>query len=283
MKVYMTDICGDICPENVTIGTADAARTARIKAAVFENIGAAAREKKSARSMKKTVRTVLLVAAISALLTATAYAVASFTMDRRSVPEGETVSGYWTFMDADGNITEQQKLSYPEASMVFTFTGPAETRKEPEFCCFWLPSEPTIGKTDTDGWTGYLADERGTTEGAIPYVVGIGSVPTAYKAQYVLSGRAEIVEETDWGVWHVQKITSDYSESEMYRWYENSRVNYIFLFDAERGYLVQIKGTDDMDTLEHIAREIEVRESDTPYEGHPEVAESISILEPGCG
>ena len=86
MKVYITDICGDICPENVTIGAADEARAARIKAAVFENIGAAAPEKKGHAPREKTVRTLLLAAAIATLLTATAYAVASFTMNRRDVP-----------------------------------------------------------------------------------------------------------------------------------------------------------------------------------------------------
>ncbi len=281
MKIYITDICGDICPDKVTIGTPDEARTARIKSAVFESIGAAVPEEKTARRAKKTVRTLLLAAAITALLSVTAYAVASFTMDRHDVAEGETVSGYWTFVDEDGNITDQQKLSYPEASMVFTFTGPAEAHNKPEFRCFWLPSEPTYGMTDADGWTSYLTDDG--SGDSIPYNIGISNVPTTFKMQEVISGRAEIVEETDWGVWHVQKITSDYSESEIYTYFENDRVNYILLFDAERGYLLTIRGTSDMETLEHIAREIEVRESDTPYEPSASTAESICILEPGRG
>ena len=281
MKIYITDICGDICPDKVTIGTPDEARTARIKSAVFESIGAAVPEEKTARRAKKTVRTLLLAAAIAALLSVTAYAVASFTMDRHDVAEGEAVSGYWTSVDEDGNITEQQKLSYPEASMVFTFTGPAEAHNKPEFRCFWLPSEPTYGMTDAGGWTSYLTDDG--SGDSIPYNIDISNVPTTFKMQAVISGRAEIVEETDWGVWHVQKITSDYSESEMYTFYENDRVNYILLFDAERGYLISINGTSDMETLEHIAREIEVRESDTPYEPSASTAESICILEPGRG
>ena len=118
------------------------------------------------------------------------------------------------------------------------------------------------------------------TSAELPYIITSGSVPTTYKAQYVLSGKAEIVEETDWGVWHVQKITSDYSESEMFAWMD--KANYILLFDAERGYLLTVKGTSDMETLEHIARELEVRESDTPNPPS-DVAETISILEPGRG
>lgn len=40
MKIYLTDACAGVCPEKVDIGRADAALTGRVKAAVFENIGA---------------------------------------------------------------------------------------------------------------------------------------------------------------------------------------------------------------------------------------------------
>lgn len=83
-------------------------------------------------------------------------------------------------------------------------------------------------------------------------------------------------------VWHVMKITSDYSECEGFH-FENDRVNYIILFDAACGYFVNSRGTSDMETLEHIACVIEVRESATPYTSDPAMTESIGILEPGKG
>lgn len=83
-------------------------------------------------------------------------------------------------------------------------------------------------------------------------------------------------------VWHVMKITSDYSECEGFH-FENDRVNYIILFDAACGYFVNSRGTSDMETLEHIACEIEVCESATPYTSDPAMTESIGILEPGKG
>ena len=53
--------------------------------------------------------------------------------------------------------------------------------------------------------------------------------------------------------------------------------------NAGRGYLVSICGTDDMETLRHIARELEIRESGTPYAPNDSVIESFGILEPGRG
>lgn len=103
MKIYLTDACAGICPEKVDIGRADAALTGRVKAAVFENIGAPV-PKAAPRRAKKTLRTVLLAAALTALLSVTAYAVTSFTMQREEIPEGEGLAGRNTYADADGNI-----------------------------------------------------------------------------------------------------------------------------------------------------------------------------------
>ena len=51
----------------------------------------------------------------------------------------EEVSGYWRFYDQEGNLTEQQEWTYPEASIVFTFYGPEEEYNMPEFRFGWLP------------------------------------------------------------------------------------------------------------------------------------------------
>lgn len=285
VTVYISDLCAALCPAEVTIGEENAARTMRIKAAVYENLGMAAPGTRKTRSsatrrMRKSVRTALIAAAIAALLGVTAYAVANFTLNRRDVKPDEVVTGYWTYVDETGAVTENQKWSYPYAGMVFTFSGPETAYNKPEFRCFYLPNEPTEGITDTDGWTSQLAGTPPTGH-SFPYCISASSVPTG-NSQYVINGEAEFVEETDWGAWHVMKITSDYSACEGFN-FENDRVNYIILFDAVRGYFVNIRGTSDMETLEHIAREIEVRESATPYIPNPTMTESIVILEPGRG
>lgn len=282
MTVYITDICAALCPAEADMGRPDAARTARVKSAVFDKLGVdapATARRAAARAGRITRRTALLAAVIAALLGATAYAVASFTLNRRDVEPGESVTGYWTYVDETGAITESQKLTYPNAGMVFTFSGPEAAYNKPEFRCFYLPCDPTEGFTDENGWTSYLTGTPPTGH-SFPYCITASNVPTD-KHQYVINGRAELVEETDWDAWHVLKVTSDYSGcSDIFR-YDNDRVNYILLFDAERGYFVKLSGTSDMETLEHIAREMEIRESAAPYTPNTAVSESISILESG--
>ena len=303
MKIYLTDACAGICPEKVDIGRADAALTGRVKAAVFENIGAPV-PKAAPRRAKKTLRTVLLAAALTALLSVTAYAVTSFTMQREEIPEGEGLAGRNTYADADGNIITDAKAVLPDAGMSFSFTGSEEARNVPQFRCFWLPDEPTYGMTDADGWTQHLINDGDGCSNSIPYVIDIQNVPTG-NSRYVISGRAEAVSEEDWGAWHVQMISSDYVcqvvglHGNRGAWhvqmissdysgtsydYENDRANYVLLFDASRGYLVTVCGTAELETLAHIARELEVRESNIPYVSVDDmVVESVSILEPGRG
>ena len=45
-----------------------------------------------------------------------------------------------------------------------------------------------------------------------------------------------------------------------------------------------VSGTDPLDTLEHIARELEIRDSGRPaFSGEDSAVESIGILDPGRG
>ena len=54
------------------------------------------------------------------------------------------------------------------------------------------------------------------------------------------------------------------------------------MFDPARGYLVQVSGTDSMETLEKIAENLEILESDTPPYEHP-YSETIGFLDLGRG
>lgn len=116
---------------------------------------------------------------------------------------------------------------------------------------------------------------------SFPYCITASNASTG-NSQYVINGEVELVDETDWGAWHVMKISSDYSMHDGFN-FENDRVNYIILFDATRGYFVNICSMSDMETLEHIAREMEIRESDMPYVPDTKISASIGILEPGRG
>lgn len=277
MKIYLTDICSDICPENVDLGQDERERTARIKAAVFDNIGSAS-PAAPRRATRKVFRTVLIAAIIMTLLGVTAYGITSFTMN---INAGDGASGYWRELDENGDVISEQKISFPYASLIFTFNGVNEAGYTPEFRCFWLPCEAKAGFTDEDGWTRYLQGQ-GENDHDFPYLITAANVRVD-GSQYVISGDAKVIKEENWGDWHVAKITSDYSNCTDYFHYTGNHVNYILLFDETRGYLVQISGTSDMETLEHIARELEVRSGATEYIPKPNGSSTIGQLEPGNG
>ena len=77
----------------------------------------------------------------------------------------------------------------------------------------------------------------------------------------MLNGNVSVVKEERLGDWELLEVTSDYSEM-IYSTYD--RANYILLFQKTTGYLVLISGELDMETLEHIAYEMEIRESGIP-------------------
>lgn len=272
MKILLSDIMADCCPVNACIGIQDDEVTERVKALVAEKIG----KKKTHRHIP--ARTLLIAAIITMLLTATAFAVSEYFMNTYMMEAEETVTGRWLIQDADGEVLEEQRLVFPDAGQVFTFTGPEEKHNRPEFRCFWLPTEPdpTFSFTDEEGWTQYLID---TGEGSsLPYVINIANVNT--RCTYILNGSPEIIREFDRGGWHVTEITSDYTDCSVKWGYE--RANFIILFDASRGYLLLIRGTADMETLEHIVNEMEVRESGEPAFDDP-YSETIGIIDPGRG
>ena len=98
----------------------------------------------------------------------------------------------------------------------------------------------------------------------------------------IINGEVTTVKEEIWGDWQVTELTSDYTHCTQHWAYE--RANYVLLFNSEQGWLVMVSGTDDLETLEHIARELEIRDSGEPaFSGEDSAIESIGILDPGRG
>ena len=267
----------DNCPAGISLGREDKAMARRINASVLEKIGE--KQPKPKRMAKKSLRTLLLVAAIAALMGTAAYATSAYFM--KTEKTDEAVSGSWRAVDKEGNLTQDQKLEYPDAGMVLSFEGPEEIPNQPEFRCFYLPSDATFGFTDAEGWATYLSDNGDGP--SIPYIVSAGVVrPGNFKT--VINGKVELVKEEDWGEWHVTELSSDYTDCTWHWIYD--RANFVLLFNAEKGWLVQITGTADLETLEHIARELEIRDSgNRPYfaESEETAVEGIGMIDPGRG
>ena len=275
VQIRISDLMDESCPEEVRLGAEDKAMARRVNAAVMEKIGAA--PSKPRRAAKKTLRTFLLVAVLATLMGTVAYAASGWIMGLKKT-DGP-VSGYYRRVDAEGKLSTDVKLSYPDAGMVLTFEGPAERTTQPEFRCFYLPAEADFGYTDEEGWTYYISDQG---EGAnLPYIVGAGNV-RAGNHRRIINGAVTLVKEEDWGDWHVTELTSDYTNC-TWKWsYE--RANYVLIFNSEKGWLVQVIGTADLDTLEHLARELEIRDSGEPaFSGEDDAIETIGIMDPGRG
>ena len=275
MKIRISDLMDQNCPESVELGATGKDMTRRIESMVMKKIDV--EQPKPRRMRRKTVSTVLLAAAIALLLGSAAYAVSGWFMKLRKTEEPET--GYFRAVDAEGKLTTDFKVTFPDAGMVLSFEGPKERKNQPEFRCFYLPSEANFGFTDEEGWTIYLSDQG---EGAnLPYIISASNV-YAGTHKSVINGEVTLVKEEDWGDWHVTELTSDYTKCTL-RWtYE--RANFVLLFNSEQGWLVSVTGTAPLETLEHIAQELEIRDSGEPaFSGEDQVVEAMGMIDPGRG
>lgn len=272
MQIRITDLMDGCCPEKAEPGRQDAELARRIEREVFMKLNVDNRQIRR----RKVFRIALIAAVIAALMTVTAFAAGLFTMERHQVEDSEEVSGYWRFYDEEGNLTEAQKLTYPDAGIVFTFYGPEDGEyNRPEFRFGWLPEEGEHyeeQKSRSEGWM-YSYGQMCHCD-IISCQAGVMSVPVnGY--QGVLNGEATVLKEETWDCWAVTEVQVDYTDSKMVRWQEP--VNYIYMFDEERGYLAYVKGCDDMDTLEKIAKNMEIRESDTPNTSYGNPLDEIQI------
>lgn len=272
MQIRITDLMDGCCPEKAEPGRQDAELARRIEREVFMKLNVDNRQIRR----RKVLRIALIAAVIAALMTVTAFAAGLFTMERHEVEESEEISGYWRFYDEEGNLTEAQKLTYPDAGIVFTFYGPEDGEyNRPEFRFGWLPEEGEHyeeQKSRSEGWM-YSYGQMCHCD-IISCQAGVMSVPVnGY--QGVLNGEATVLKEETWDCWAVTEVQVDYTDSKMVRWQDP--VNYIYMFDEDRGYLAYVKGCDDMDTLEKIAKNMEIRESDTPNTSYGNPLDEIQI------
>ena len=283
MQIRISDQMEDCCPEGVALGAADEQLTQRIKAEVLNKIKDGDRKPRR----RNGTRILLLAAVIATLMTATAFAAGLFGMRRETVPADEILSGYWRFYEDEGKLVEEQKLIYPDAGLVFTFTGPDRPRYQLEIKPGWLPKGEHY---DQCFRSDYAGDGWGNGFGAfcshdhIPCQIFAYEVDTRGRMSVLNAEPVTIAEET-WDQWKVTKVVADYSNTEwssMNKYW--SIVNYILMFDEEQGILAVVRGEDSMDTLEKIAKNLEIWETDTPMpQGSPQDEIQISMMDIGRG
>ena len=241
------------------------------------------------RRVRRRIGSTLLIAAVLiSLFTITAYALGLFRVEPSELTKENAEDQMWIFTDSEGN--EMRWGDRCEHGFSFYFSG-EETPRRVEFRPGWLPQEPTFWFPGVDidkgspvwdgenvGWLEYLLDERqketnffpepGIHDVGIPYLVTINY---AFKDHYlVFNGACDIVKHENWDQFEVYELTC---EKEIHlrpgvtdREDVISRENYVLLFSLDEGYMINVGGTSDLETLEHIARELEIRTTDKPLQ-----------------
>ena len=258
-------------------------------------------ENATPRRIRRNVWSTMLIAAVLvSLFTITAYALGLFRVEPIELTKENAEDQMWLFTDSEGK--EMRWGDHCEHGFCFYFGG-EEAPHKAEFRPGWRPQDPTFWIPGTDiskgspvwdpgnvGWMEYLLDERqretdffpepGIHDVGIPYLVTINY---AFKDHYlVFNGACEIVKHETWDRFEVYELTC---EKEIHlrpgvtdREDVISRENYVLLFSLDEGYMINVGGTSDLETLEHIARELEIRTTDEPLQFTPDsMVQQINI------
>ena len=235
--------------------------TEKTKEEIFEM----SKNQRSIVSVRSIVRTMLIAAVLVSVLTLTAFASGFFTLKDRPAEKEETYTIHWV----EG---ESGSLTWKDLKYVFQFEGPDEAR-EIRFRPGWLPFEPNdrINRwsRDEDGFYSRLVSEGaegvdGMSDNYQPYCVEVYYAPQFYDggAMLLMYQTPETILEEQWGDLQILKFQAvqDFPANE-YREAWHNDYYFVMLFDHSKGWCIVVSGTSDMDTIEHIARELEVKET----------------------
>ncbi len=292
MKLPVTELLEDCNVEHIALGTPDAAMADRVKARVLNEL--ACRRKPRILRLRRRLRMTLLVAAVLLLFGTVAYAAGLFRVEAQELtPDGESPQT-WLLHDQSGDEISLFVGDRFERALAFSFSGDTPPH-EVEFRPGWLPEAPTFWLPEPqpngdpfgtppwdwapgeDDWYRYLIDDReqeiigtwtdgdGQVDSGIPYLI---VAEYAYEKQILVlngAGAEDIVKHEVWEDYEVYEIRCakdiyfrpDGEAEQHVQSYEN----YVLLFSRSGGYMINIGGSLPMETLEHIARELEVRDT----------------------
>ena len=292
MKLPVTELLEDCDVEKLALGATDAEMSARVKARVMAQLQT--RQAPRPQSLRRTARLTLLVAAVLLLFGAVAYAAGLFRIDAQELtPDGEKPN-CWVLHDQNGDEISLYVGDRFERALAFSFSGDLPPRAV-EFRPGWLPEAPTFWLPESrpnpnpsgappwdwspgeDDWFRYLIDDReqethdtwtdgdGEVNVGIPYLI---VAEYAYEKQILVlngAGAEDILKHEFWEGFEVYEVRCakdiylrlDGEAEQHVQSYEN----YVLLFSQAGGYMINIGGTLPMETLERIARELEVRDT----------------------
>ncbi|MBQ6274545.1 MAG: hypothetical protein IJK63_10035 [Oscillospiraceae bacterium] len=228
--------------------------------------------RKPRRLTKKAVA-LALAAALLLALGVTAYATGLFGINIRPATEEELELGAYPVWDEEGNVDYEAGPQYPSEGLTFSLStdGPVY---QTEFRPGWLPTQPNHGYQrgtaadviaqegkpwDPEDWYSSVSFDTGATgsDGDLGIRYQIFDANLRPGLRLTLMGEYRIVKTETWddlSVTEVEMLYTDFRGQE----------NYVLLFSESRGFLIVVGGSNDLETLEHIARELEIRQTDVP-------------------
>ena len=194
-----------------------------------------------------------------------------FSLGHRDKEPGESYSIDW--------IGPNEKIVWDNFKYVFEFSGGNECNAV-QFKEGWLPFQPNENinawATDSDGWRSRLVSEcaevvDSSSDNYQPYKIEL-----YYAPQFINGGAlilldqepGEIISE-QWDNHQVLKFTAtshrDAIKDDVLGIDIPERTleyYFVILFSPEQGYAAVVSGTSDMETIEHIAKELQFRQTD---------------------
>ena len=299
VKLPVSDLLDDCRADDIALESTDTELAERVKTRVLGEL--ARREEKKPAHLHRTARLALLIAAVLLLFGGIAYASGAFRMKLEPLPADTSESHLLHLEDEEGNELVYRMGDRFLDGMIIRFSGDTAPR-EVEVRPRWLPEEPTlwlpyegdddpnvprpVWDWDDPAWCRYLIDDReretdwypaeGVFDTGIPCLITVEY--TLPGQVLVLMGTCDILGQETWdGGVEVTKIACakdiyEASGTEHER-HLVSYENYVLLYSRDAGWMVCIGGSSDMETLTHVARELEIRETGaelTPRPGYPD-------------
>ncbi len=215
------------------------------------------------KKIKTVFRTLLIAALIAALGIGTAWAAGLFTMEIHTPEEDETLLVFQTFYDDARDKDMLVALDLSHSPLVLQFTGEGDIHRI-QFRPGWLP-EAQEGYTyeryrdeDEEDWFWYdtCFFDRSRGGAGVEYQIDCHYAWPGFTV-YMGGTEAHMVKEEDWGELHITEI----EQQTHYQDPDGSPVTQrmLLLFSSSEGWFLSIGGRADFETLERIAREMEIR------------------------
>ena len=196
------------------------------------------------KRIKPILRAALIAAVIGVLMMGTAYAAGLFSMQVRTPKEGEDLVVHDTYYDETLGQNVTMKLDLTHSPLVLQFTGEGEIHRI-QFRPGWLPktevyAHESFGDEEDKDWLWYYTCFFDRSRG------GEG-VEYQIECHYAWPGYTVYMDEIEQQTFFKAPDGTPVTQ------------HMLLLFNSGEGWYVSIGGRADFETLEHIARELEVR------------------------